>query len=312
MALNVGLPHIPDLVMCQIIRLLPTKDVVRMSFLSKQWEDVLSSVPVLDFDECGERRPHNFDPDNYQQQQQQQHVKFIDNILTKYLELYEKDKHKESLEKFRLRMMYSSSDTAIVDKLLNNSFDRGVKELEISLRVSKSNWNRAHAASYHCFCLSPTTLANAKSLTTLKLEYMRIKESLKCDEMKLPESDTPLLPSLKIMSFKNVHFNFLYSLIRECPSIEHLSLISCSFDKAIVFVSTSSLKSLEAKYCKAGFLHVQDDAKTLESLTFVSTRMRCIMLGNTHNLRHINIHSRQLKVQNFYESSMFITRYDRP
>ncbi|XP_040363470.1 putative F-box/LRR-repeat protein At5g41840 [Rosa chinensis] len=193
MALNKVHPHIPNLVIQQIIRLLPTKAAVRMSFLSRQWEEVLSSVPILDFNECGEQ-PHNSDRNDFQQQ----HRKFINNILKRYLERCDKNQHKQLLEKFRLHMMYLSEDTAIVDRLLSFSFERGVKELEISLRVSKSHWARGGVNSYYCFCLSPSTLANAKSITTLKLEYMRIKEvDLQCD-MNLPKSTT-LLPSLKTM-----------------------------------------------------------------------------------------------------------------
>lgn len=278
MALNTVLPHIPDLVIHHIIRLLPTKDVIRMSLLSKQWVDVLSSVPTLDFDDF-----------------QQQHEK-LNNVLTKYLELCEKDEHKKLLEKFRLRMMYlSDDDKAIVDRLVSSSFKRVVKELEMSLRVSKSHWTRAGASNYYCFCLSPTTLANAKSLTTLKLEYMRIKEQdLQCD-MKLPKSTT-LLPSLKTMSLKNVHIEYLYYLFRECSSIEHLSLISCSFEQPVVLLFTSSLKSLEVKHCKARrSIVVQDEGNTLESFTFISTRMEAIVLSKTFNLKHINIHSQHLE-----------------
>ncbi|XP_021826613.1 F-box/FBD/LRR-repeat protein At2g04230-like [Prunus avium] len=64
-------PCLPDLVIDQILRSLPTKAAVRMSFLSKQWEGVWSLLPSLDFDEGG-------NPDHYYRHN---HVVDTENLL---------------------------------------------------------------------------------------------------------------------------------------------------------------------------------------------------------------------------------------
>lgn len=81
--------HLPDLVIQNIIRILPAKSAVRMSFLAKQWDHAWCLCSILDFDEGSD--DENLDHD--------QHKKFI-NILKKCLELFEKDKQrKDTLDK---------------------------------------------------------------------------------------------------------------------------------------------------------------------------------------------------------------------
>ncbi|KAK9907063.1 hypothetical protein M0R45_002479 [Rubus argutus] len=62
---NVTCPPLPDLVIDQILRILPTKAAVRMSFLSKQWDGVCCTAPILDFfegDEPGKHDNNHIDP----------------------------------------------------------------------------------------------------------------------------------------------------------------------------------------------------------------------------------------------------------
>ncbi|KAM5555277.1 putative F-box/LRR-repeat protein [Rosa sericea] len=285
MAINTVPPHLPDLVIHRIIRLLPTIAAVRMSFLSKQWEGVLSSVPILDFDE-GDENDNNL----------VRHRKFVDNILKRYLELCKKEKQKQLLDKFRLCMTrYLSADATVVNKWLRYSMERSVKELDISLRVDKSYWLWGGLRSY--YCLSRNALANANSITTLNLEYMRIKNISRYGS----STDKPirLLPSLKAMSLKNVHFdtNALLYLTGECPSMESLSLTSCSFANFEICVSNSSLRSFGVKQCKASEIRVYE-AVNLESLTVVSSsfELESMIFRECYNLKYMNIFARHLKV----------------
>ncbi|PRQ48654.1 putative F-box domain, leucine-rich repeat domain, L domain-containing protein [Rosa chinensis] len=303
--------ELPDLVIHQILQFLPTKSAVRLSFLSKQWEGVWSSAPIIDFDEGGEDGNNNLS----------QHKRFVKNILSRYLEfLVEKEKEKQGLEKFKLHMTrYLSGDASIVTKLLSSSFERGVKELDISLRVSKSQWDHwsgmknynnlspmelinaksaARIKNYYYF--SRTALANAKSLTTLNLGSVRIKNI----SFKECSTSTCLLPSLKSMSLKKVHFDkeALFYLIRECSCIEYLSIISCSFKDGEFRVSSSSLKSLQVEHCDSFAIQV-DDAVNLESLTIVSDigppqlpNFHSIILKDCFNLKCLHICAPQVKV----------------
>ncbi|XP_068340494.1 F-box protein At4g09920-like [Pyrus communis] len=303
-----GCLHLPDLVKHNIIQILPTKAAVRMSFLSKQWEGVWCSSSVLDFDE-GDYEESIDCRDN----QGDKHRKFI-NILIRYLRSCGNDKQKKlKLLKLRLHMKgyLFREDPSIVDKLLTCSLDRNVKELDISLRLDRlfqKDWHE----NENYYCLSRTTFLDATSITTLNLAYVRIRDIRNANSGRPIDHIRRLLPSLKTMSLNNVRFDrhALRSLICECPCIEYLSLTSCSFEDdqedalSMFYISSYSLKFLEVKYCKAQDIQV-DHTVDLESFTFVSSKflpVERIMLTNSHNLKHINIHAHHLKNLRLIES----------
>ncbi|KAL6218546.1 hypothetical protein ACLB2K_011756 [Fragaria x ananassa] len=268
-------PDLPDLVMQQIILRLPTKPAIRMSSLSKQWEGIWSALRVLDFKEGD--LPQDDDDAN------DKHAKFI-NILVRYLEFRKKEKQQPLLDKLTLHMRYLFGDEdAIICKLLSNSLDRNVKELDISL---KSKQQEVEC----CYCLSRTVLMKAKYLTTLKMEYLRIKE--------IESAETePLCPSLKTLFVKTVHFDnkALFYLVSGCPAVEYLSLTSCSFDTYVLHVSSCSLRKLAVKNCDVENIEV-DKYMNLESFTFISKfpLLQSISLVDTINLNHIKIRAQQL------------------
>ncbi|KAK9942543.1 hypothetical protein M0R45_008202 [Rubus argutus] len=246
MAVSTLLPHLPDPVMHQIILLLPTEPAIRMSCLSKQWEGVWSALRILNFDEGNQPQHDDDDVDNYK------HAKFI-NILVTYLEFRKKDNQPPLLDKFRLCMQYlNANEDAIIGKWLSNSLERNVKGLDISLRSK-------HQEVECYYCLPRMALVNAKSVTNLKLECLRIKDIDSAE----PE---PIFPSLKTLSLKTVYFDgeVLFYLILGCPSVEYSSLTSCFFEPPVFHVSSSSLKSLEVKNCNAQHIEV-DKAMNLES-----------------------------------------------
>ncbi|KAB2622782.1 F-box protein [Pyrus ussuriensis x Pyrus communis] len=268
--------HLPDLVTQKIIQVLPTKAAVRMNF---------------DEESVGFCRDKHGD----------KHRKFINNILIRYLRFCENDKQKKlTLLKLRLHMTgyLFREDTNIVDKLLTCSLDRNVKELDISLR---RDWH----VNENYYGLSRTTFLVAKSLTTLRLAYVKIKDIRSANDGRHIDRISQLLPSLKTMSLKRVRFDerALSSLIWECPCIEYLSLTSCSYEDnqedelSMFYISSYTLKFLEVKYCKAQDIQV-DETINLESFTFVSSKflhVEWIMLRDSHNLKHINIHAHHLK-----------------
>ncbi|XP_004295252.1 PREDICTED: putative FBD-associated F-box protein At5g22720 [Fragaria vesca subsp. vesca] len=289
-------PPLPDLVIHQILQILPTKADVRMSFLSKQWDGVWCSTPVLDFDEGDD--PGKYDNDHIDLNKILEHRKFI-NVVEKWLEFCEQEQQKQVfLNKFRLRMMrYVPGDYGSIDKCLSYVFERNVKELDISLRISRLFWGFSWQIQFGFdYCISRTTLANAKTLTVLKLEYVRIKNHrlTKKKRRKTPR----LLPNLKTMYLKNVHFDELapFYLILECPSIQDLSLTSCHCENSEFDVSSSSLKSLEIEHCDSRIIYV-DEAKNLESFTVSSNSslLEKITLIECSNLKYINVHAEHLK-----------------
>ncbi|BFG41817.1 hypothetical protein CerSpe_280910 [Prunus speciosa] len=186
------IPHLPVLVIHHVLQFLPTKQAIRMSSLCKQWAGLWSSVPVLDFEEEGDKP----------------HAKFI-NFVDRCLEIHEKYEH---LDKFRLRMMFRSfEDEYKFNKWLGFAVERRVKELDIS-------------SSYiHPFLdsASLSALLNAKSITRLNLENVTIAN----------RGEPISLPSLKTLSLTTVRLepsSVISSLISGCPCIQYLSLTSSS------------------------------------------------------------------------------------
>ncbi|PQM33589.1 putative F-box/LRR-repeat protein [Prunus yedoensis var. nudiflora] len=177
--------------------------------------------------------------------------------------------------KFRLQMRYQG-DAKVLDAWLRSAVERSVKELDISLR-------NVPTVKPYCF---PQTLFDAKLLTTLSLEGVRIEDNA---------DQSISLPSLKSMSFKMVDFEgmALANLISGCPWIEHLSLNLCDLGSWTwkLKISNSSLKSFEIFDCYSR--HIEVEAKNLESFKFDSDfeLLESMALFDCTNLKCINIFS---------------------
>ncbi|XP_004296061.1 PREDICTED: uncharacterized protein LOC101293868 [Fragaria vesca subsp. vesca] len=198
-----------------------------------------------------EGNPHDDTTDNIIQ-----HTKFV-NILDKYLDYFHED------EKIV---------TTMVDEVLSLAVRRSVKELDMSIGGDKQ-------AALYCLTLK-NPLSLAKSITTLSLENVTIDAE---------ECKSIIFPSLITMSLKTMRLGC--SLISSCPSIEYLSLSSCSMrdGSAPFLVSNSNLKSLKVTYCD--FQHVAVvKTNLLESFTFVSeSYVRLISLSECRNLKSLSI-----------------------
>ncbi|XP_050371610.1 putative F-box/FBD/LRR-repeat protein At3g59240 [Argentina anserina] len=293
---NTMRPSLPDLVIHRLLtQLLPTKDAHRMSFLSKQWEGVWSLSPVLDFDESTEVHDDDVIPEK-----QVEHRNFT-NMLKRYLEYRESDKTTQVLDRFRLRMTrYLYEDYSIVDNWLDFAYKRSVKEVDLSLELGWHKLRRPNPEISwekqveYVYCLSPVSFFHAKSITTLNLEFVRIRRRYSTSA---ELEHARVLPCLKNMSLKSVYLDehSLEDLILVCPSIECLSLDSCCFEYSEISVSSSSLKSLEVKHCDARNI-VVFNCLNLEYVTFLSELplSRALFLA-CYNLKHISIHGQYLR-----------------
>lgn len=105
------------------------------------------------------------------------------------------------------------------------------------------------------------------------------------------------ITEIKLNIYPTIFFfsvlHFFYSTYN--PSIEYLSLTECSFDQFECHVSSSSLMSLEVKYCRQLQVVQVHEAKNLESFTFVSppspnSKCKMVILNKyLSNLKNINI-----------------------
>ncbi|KAM5580898.1 F-box/FBD/LRR-repeat protein [Rosa sericea] len=246
MVMDTYTAELPDNFIHQVLSLLSTKHAARAGILSKEWGHLWSSVPVLDFDEDEDGQAGQPSADNCKLKRKM-FIKFMRRCLKR------RGKDESNIEKFRLHMRYFGGAT-IVSKWLSLAVERNVKELQISfIRERKSG-----VRSYRPFYLPQAILNNAKSLTTLKLQNVTVKDSI----------DPISLPSLKTMSLKLVQFRSTLSfmhLISGCPSLEHFLLTSCTGLSDLKILSFS-LKSLEV--VDSDVRGIQVEAVNLESFKF--------------------------------------------
>ncbi|XP_050379976.1 putative FBD-associated F-box protein At5g22720 [Argentina anserina] len=263
-------PHLPNLVIHQILRYLPSKLAVRMSFLSKNWAGMWTSLPLIDLQE----EIAFYDNIKFNMLE---HTKFI-NFLVRYLELRDKN---SPLEKLRLHMRYRDEDKTVLDRWLSFAAIKSIRELDNNL-MSFTKYRYLHS---YCF---PLNILSAKSITALNLEYVKIIVDDTAERI--------CFPSLKAVSLKHVSFNstFFFNLIYRSLSIEYISMIACSGSTAlpddVLKFTSSSLKSLElsdSNYSIEVRAHVN-----LESFTLVSKlNIRGITLDRCRNLKYIKIHA---------------------
>lgn len=153
-------------------------------------------------------------------------------------------------------------------------------------------------STHDTYCLPVWTLMDAKYIINLNLE------SVKMDEIN--DIRSPRHVPLKTMCLKTVHLHpkSLFGLISGSPSLEYLSLTSCSFPRgSSLQFSSSSLKTLEVTDCNAQQLNVSE-AVNLESFTLVSAipqggseigQLARTALHGCENLKYVNIRAERLQ-----------------
>lgn len=266
-------PELPESAIYHILLLLPTKQAIRASILSKQWRRVwsFSSLPVLNFDEDLQLFECEYSPER---------KKFLQ-FLRRCLKRRENDE--QDLNIFRLRMRYSGG-ADIINKWLNFAAKKNVKELEIILKRKRGE----RSISY---CL-PWAILNAQFLTTLSLENVKIKYNI----------GSISLPSLKTMTLKNMDLGYntdrgIVRLFSGCSSLESLSLILCPL--FLCKVSSSSLKSLQVIWCTK-VVRFKVEATNLESFRYCSGDSSAV-----HIKGHLNIAScRSLRNLEFFDTNL--------
>ncbi|KAL6192611.1 hypothetical protein ACLB2K_033697 [Fragaria x ananassa] len=242
------LHNLPDLVTDKILQLLPTKAAFQVSFLSKNWQGVVSSWPSLNFDEDDDFDRHHLKRHSHYQLQLQ-HIRFI-YFLKGYLDYRKKNDQKEPLDKLRLHMrMYEHQDFSTITKWLKYACQRGLKELDISL-VSVDSERLVEIYPYNYFYNLPlVAIATAKSLTSLKLEFV------KC-------------PSIESLSLSNCSIGNLKFYVC-CSSLKYLEVKSCLLNDIRVdhAFNLESFTYLSQPYSECGKM----------------------ILTNAFNLKYINI-----------------------
>ncbi|PON68672.1 F-box domain containing protein [Trema orientale] len=261
---------LPDSVIQHILSFLPTVDVVRTSLLSKFWRRMWYSVPTLCFSNSSTEFGSLRDQEGF--------YKYVDNCL-KHRKIGSSD---SVITRLKLDMRQCTRSNAYpsdmlpleeyesiveerrrsnshrLDKWLAFAVESKVKELNLYLD-SKPPLLFLLFRSIFYYCL-PETVVNARYLTVMELEGIKLSTSL-----------TFRLPSLKILSLKDVRLSDvgLDKLLLGCPSLEKFMLSDdCVLTKGRFH--SSSLKFLEIE--RSAFLSIQVEAINLESFILCDVR----------------------------------------
>lgn len=217
--------ELPPFIIHRIMSYLSSEEVARTSTLSKRWNSLRKSFPILDFDKISFRA--DVTPlwtasseindfflgiiDNF--------IKFIDNSLLAFCKL------KFQMQKLSLSICLSVRQLSLVDKWLVMALDSGVKELRVDVITENG--------SMYTF---PQTIFSAKLVSTLNLSNCRLEEPL-----------NPIrLYSLRKLDLRRVCINELIfqKITSDCYLLEDLDLFFCWGLKCFCIYKAPNLKTL--------------------------------------------------------------------
>ncbi|KAK0579350.1 hypothetical protein LWI29_024971 [Acer saccharum] len=241
--------ELPDFIIHHIMSYLSTKEAVRTCVLSKKWNHLRTSFPILDFDEIyfvgdlagrysyyidwrGKRRSYKC-TDIF--------TRFVDASLLRFCEL------KVSMQKFRLSMSDFCVEgvASLLDKWIELAVANEVQELDFNVATDGDS-------RYSL----PATIFSAKFVMTLNLSGCNLEQS----------SDTISFHSLKKLALDRVCIGeqMVQQFISECPLLEDL-ILSPIWD--VKRVCVSNLPKLK-------IVTISDENSTLESIEIVAPSLQ--------------------------------------
>ncbi|KAI3885795.1 hypothetical protein MKX03_022170 [Papaver bracteatum] len=207
---------LPDALIHHIYSFLPTKCVLSTCILSKRWNHLSNSAPILDFDEWRTNFGENI------ALAAQKFMNFLDTVLF----VHEKPK----IQKFVLTVSDSFDETR-VNRWFRTVIKRKVEELVLSMTPKEP-------------FIFPLSFFTCVSLVVLDLEYTHI--------LNLP--NTISFPRIKILRLAYITFvneNLTGELFSNCPILEELSLFQCDFeDFKVLCIMSPTLKCLSIRKCR--------------------------------------------------------------
>ncbi|XP_027166616.1 putative F-box/FBD/LRR-repeat protein At1g78840 [Coffea eugenioides] len=189
------LSSLPDHLNHHILSLLSIEDVWSMSLLSKRWNMLFTTFPIIDLNE-----------DNYPSRE-----KFVE-----ALQLCLVRRQMVHLQKLSVQMTFPSNGEIdqLIDKILDEATKGNVQALDLRFSNGKyrSCWNTLYV-------LPEVIFSHCSSMKSFEVVGINLGYSYKVLN----------LPFLRTLSIKNalIGDEFLPKLINACPSLENLSLMRC-------------------------------------------------------------------------------------
>lgn len=203
--------ELPDVLLLEILSLLPAEDVAATMVLSKRWKFLWRYVPRLKYD-------HNM----YQAGEHRRFSRFINTSL--------KLNRAPVLESFNVK--FGQKANAIdIRAYVRTAIKRGVRKLYIEIDTCSTK-------TMDPVVLPGSLFIGCKRLVNLMLKNVALKD--------LPSSISfPSLKSLVLVSVKYPSDEFVPMILSSCPVLENLMVDRCQGDNVDLFVvRVASLKVL--------------------------------------------------------------------
>ncbi|KAJ0074776.1 hypothetical protein Patl1_34243 [Pistacia atlantica] len=273
--------ELPDFIIHTIMSHLSPKKVAQTSILSKRWNYLRTSFPILEFNQNHFMR-RGMLTGTGGMLHEKRFVKFVDVTLGRFCRL------EYCMEKFRLKVcLFNLKISSRIDEWIRLAVEKEVKEFDIS----PSRIYNAHRDAVYTL---PQTIFSAKLLTTLRLSSCKIEQP----------SDTLMLCSLKSLTLKGVCINeqMVQKFTSECPLLEDLLICSCWGLKNLRVSKALKLKFIQFHNLLYKLVSVEIIAPSLQVCWLVvnySSRLCIDMAGCTH-LKELHINGGSFTDQDFH------------
>ncbi|KAF5466490.1 hypothetical protein F2P56_016410 [Juglans regia] len=220
--------ELPEPILQQILSLLPMKQGLQTSVLSKRWRHVWTNFPVLEFDRTFfDAKISNRSDTRESIPERQRKIDELFNFVEQTLLIH---RNLKGIRRFTLEISFHDPELAsLFDRWIGYLLESNVYELKLGILVLRNGeWYNL-----------PGAVLAAKSVTMLTLSYCKLR---------LPYSDIKLL-SLKKLSLVDVYIEdeIFQNLVARCPMIEDMNLSGCCGLKSFEVFGLLKLKSVEVK-----------------------------------------------------------------
>ncbi|KAL3634817.1 hypothetical protein CASFOL_021871 [Castilleja foliolosa] len=268
------LSQLPQPILHSILSLLPQKEAIRTSVLSKSWRYLWHGRFNVEFREFD----HRFD-------RTKEFWPFIDKTLQRYLD------QNLSLQKFLVHICHYEVDFVLLQKWIPIVImNMGVRSFTLNLSWSTKAYRLP----------LPLVVFQSESLVELHLE--------RCDLKTLKSTDNVMLNNLQTLCLHEFEITdeIFEKIISSCPLIENLDLLNCTGLKSIKLSKHYNIKNFGCTGNNEIIVEIENP-QILESFRIQNYRDWFLRYKNTHfpHLKSLKLHSVQLHAEMFDNFSSF-------
>jgi len=294
--------ELPDCILSDILKMLPMKDLVKTSILSKKWytlwalrvhlcydifnvlgnlNELLQNQYLIDVCSCSSAKKRGFyfpsSSDTLERyvnldMSRGEFVQRVDQFVKKFLGT--------KIDSFLVNFCLDNEQNNIIDQWISFAVARGVERVDLLFL------GRPYAPLDYCIHRNPYKLdfalfsvSNASSLS-----YLRLENCIVCHPTNY---DFIQFKNLRSLSLEEVKLDetFIESLLSNCPQLKELCLLTCEFKSSMPVIASSSLCHLKVIGCY--FLSNDHNRQlllnliSLHCLKLTSLELGCIVLTSS-------------------------------